>query len=377
MDTTELIELVTDNHKAVVANYEKMQKQLAESEKAIKGVNANVANLEQKMARRGGQGSDGPVNDESWGQTIVNSPEFKAFRDSGARSMQRLEVKAVSTITSAPTLAGSMIPPHVVTEPVTLPKRRMTIRSLLAPGTTTSNSVWFSRQTQRQNMAATVSEAAPKPQSDAHFAQIQTPVQTIAHFMQCSRNALDDAPALQSTIDAELRYGLALVEENQLLLGDGTGVNLLGLIPQATPYWTTPPIVPTLSSGIDTIALAILQSELAFLPANGVVLHPTDWWKLKLQKTTTGEYILGSPNAVTPPSLWGLPVVPTPAIAQGTFLVGSFDLAAQIYDRMAVEILLSTEAGTNFTSNQVTIRGEERVALAVKQPLALIYGSFP
>jgi hypothetical protein len=37
----------------------------------------------------------------------------------------------------------------------------------------------------------------------------------------------------------------------------------------------------------------------------------------------------------------------------------------------------STEAGTNFTSNQVTIRGEERVALAVKQPLALIYGAMP
>src|SRR5438128_12207033 len=197
MQTEELIELVTDNHKAVVESYDKMQKQLAESERAIRGVNANVTNLEQKMARRG-QHDGGPMQDESWGQTIVNSEQFKTFRDNGARGTQRLEVKAVSTITSAPTLAGSMIPPHVVTEPATLPKRRMTIRSLLAPGTTTSNSVWFSRQTQRQSMAATVSEGAPKPQSDAHFAQIQTPVQTIAHFMQCSRNALDDAPALQS-----------------------------------------------------------------------------------------------------------------------------------------------------------------------------------
>src|SRR6266536_2165539 len=158
------------------------------------------------MARRG-QGGDGPMQDESWGATIVNSEQFKSFRENGGRGTQRLEVKAVSTVTTP--VAGGMVPPHVVTEPVTLPKRRMTIRNLLAPGTTTSNSVWFSRQTQRQNMAATVSEAAPKPQSDAHFSQIQTPVVTVAHFMQCSRNALDDAPALQSTIDAELRYGLA------------------------------------------------------------------------------------------------------------------------------------------------------------------------
>jgi HK97 family phage major capsid protein len=80
---------------------------------------------------------------------------------------------------------------------------------------------------------------------------------------------------------------------------------------------------------------------------------------------------------VTPPSLWGLPVIPTPAIAQGFFLCGSFDLAGQLYDRLAVEVLISTEAGTNFTTNQITIRAEERVALAVKQPLALIYGAMP
>jgi HK97 family phage major capsid protein len=375
MQTEDLIQLVTENHAAVVANYEKTQKALAENEKAVKGVNASVTNLEQKIARRG-QGDGGPMQDESWGATIVNSEAFKAFKDGGARRPERLEVKAVSTITSGATLAGSMIPPHVETTTVALPKRRMTIRSLLAPGTTNSNSVWFSRQTQRQNLAATVSEGVPKPQSDAHFSQIQTPVQTVAHFMQCSRNALDDAPALQSTIDAELRYGLALAEENLLLMGDGTGTNLLGLIPQSTPAGA-PPFTPSLVQGIDTLAFATLQAEVAYLPANGLVLHPQDWLKLRLLKTTTGEYILGNPATATVPQLFGLPVVATPAINVGTFLVGSFDLAAQIYDRMAVEVLLSTEAGTNFTSNQVTIRAEERLALAVKQPLGLIYGTFP
>src|SRR5947208_2234672 len=110
MQTEDLIQLVTENHATVVANYEKTQKALAENEKAVKGISANVVNLEQKMARRG-QHDGGPMQDESWGQTIVNSEQFKTFRDNGARGTQRLEVKAVSTITSAPTLAGSMIPP--------------------------------------------------------------------------------------------------------------------------------------------------------------------------------------------------------------------------------------------------------------------------
>ena len=77
------------------------------------------------------------------------------------------------------------------------------------------------------------------------------------------------------------------------------------------------------------------------------------------------------------PSLWSLPVIATAAMTQGSLLVGRFDLAAQIFDRMEIEILLSTEAGTNFTTNQITIRGEERLALAAKQTLALITGSMP
>jgi HK97 family phage major capsid protein len=369
METAELIELVTSNHAAVVANYEKAQKALAE----LPGIKASMVNLEQKMARGGMHVGGGPMNAESWGKTIVESPEFKAFKDGGARGQQRIELKAV-TITTP--IAGGMVAPLIETTPTMLPRRRMTIRNLLAPGVCEGNAVWFSRQTARTVAAATVSEGVLKPQSDAHFSQIQTPVVTVAHFMQASRNALDDAPALQSSIDAELRYGLGLTEEAQLLLGDGTGSNLLGLIPQSTAYFT-PPFTPTLPSGIDTIALALLQSELAFLPANGVVLHPTDWMKLRLLKNTLGEYILGNPAATTAPSLWGLPVIATAAIAQGTFLVGSFDLAAQIFDRMSVEILLSTEAGTNFTTNQITIRGESRLALAVKQPLALITGNMP
>jgi hypothetical protein len=100
MQTEDLIQLVTENHRVVTENYEKSRKALAENEKAIKGVDASVTNLEQKMARRG-QGDVGPMQDESWGQTIVNSPEFKAFREGGARGSARLEVKAVSTIGAA------------------------------------------------------------------------------------------------------------------------------------------------------------------------------------------------------------------------------------------------------------------------------------
>jgi HK97 family phage major capsid protein len=224
-------------------------------------------------------------------------------------------------------------------------------------------------------MGAPVVEASTKPQSDLTFGQIQAPVTTIAHFMLASRQILDDAPALRSIVDSELLYGLGFVEEAQILSGDGTGVNLFGLIPQATAY--SGAFSVTGETAIDRLGLAILQTELANLPATGMVLSNTDWRKIMMTKDSLGRYIVGDPINETTPRLWGLPVVPTNAMATGNFLVGSFYYAAQIFDRLDKVVLVSTEDSDNFRKNLVTLLAEERLALAVKQPLALTYGAFP
>jgi HK97 family phage major capsid protein len=374
MDTEQLIEMMTKNHQAVVERFETTQKALAENQKALAGTIANVADLQQKLAR-GRMSGGGPEIEPTWGQQIVESPEFKAFKDGGARNQVRLEVKAV-TIGSGATQAGGMIAPMIVTEPNMLPRRRLRIRDLLAPGQTISNSVWYTQQTARTNAASTVSESGPKPQSGMTFQQKQNPVVTIATYVQAARQALDDAPALQSVIDNELRYFLGLTEETELLTADGTNGHLTGLIPQSTAY-AAPYTFGAGETGIDRLALATLQAEQQNLPASGFILNPLDWRKMKLLKNTLGEYILGDPSTVGPPTLWGLPVVTTNAMFAGQFLAGSFGMAAQIFDRMAVEILISTEHNVNFTTNEISIRAEERLAMVVKEPLALILGSLP
>ncbi|MDR0258514.1 MAG: phage major capsid protein, partial [Comamonas sp.] len=125
---------------------------------------------------------------------------------------------------------------------------------------------------------------------------------------------------------------------------------------------------------IDRIRLAILQAILAEFPASGVVLHPSDWAAIELTKDDQGRYLIGRPQDGTPPRLWNLPVVETTAIVQNTFLTGAFSLGAQIFDRMAVEILISTENDKDFENNMVTIRAEERLALAMYRPEAFVTG---
>ncbi len=60
---------------------------------------------------------------------------------------------------------------------------------------------------------------------------------------------------------------------------------------------------------------------------------------------------------------------------QGKFLIGAFRDAAQIFDRMDAEVLVSSEDRDNFVRNMLTIRAEERLAFIVKRPQAFVYGT--
>ena len=117
-----------------------------------------------------------------------------------------------------------------------------------------------------------------------------------------------------------------------------------------------------------------LQVALAEYPANGTVLNPIDWAYIEMLKDGEGRYLIGNPQGTISPSLWGLPVVATQAMGVDKFLTGAFDLAAQIFDRQDATVEVSTEDQDNFVKNKVTIRAEERLALAIYRPEALVYG---
>lgn len=335
---------------------------------------ARMIDVEQKLARRGGSG-DGPAA-KSIGAQFTDSDDFKAMisRKGGTA---RMNVKAVTSITSATTGTGGVgdaIRPERLPYIVTPGLRTFTIRDLLMPGRTASNAIEYVRETGFQNSAAPVAELAQKPQSDLAFDLVSTPVRTIAHFLHASKQVLDDIPLLQSYIDGRARYGLALVEEAQLLAGDGTGQNLLGIIPQAAVYDYANRSLAG-DTKVDRIRRAILQVRLALYRATAVVMSPSEWAEIETLKDADGRYIIGDPRGVVEKRLWGLPVVDSDAIADGKFLVGAFNMGAQVFDREDANVQVSTEDRDNFIKNAVTIRAEERLALAVTRPESFVYGN--
>jgi HK97 family phage major capsid protein len=331
----------------------------------LNGLQAELREVEQKQAARAAE----PQRVKSYGEQIVESDLYKNLMAKGGRGTISMDLKQVTS-----TAAGGLIRPLYETDIVALPQRRFTIRDLLPVIPIATSSVDYPKQASRTNNAATVAEAAAKPYSDYAWTNATAPVRVIAHLAKLTRQAMDDAPRLVGEVDAEMRYGLGLVEEAQILNGNGTGQNLSGIMTQATAY--VAPFVISGATSLDMLRLAMLQAAMALYPADGIVLSQLDWARIQLQKTTDGAYLFANPQGTVEARLWGLPVVDTPAMPVDAFLVGAFRFGATLYDRMGVEILISTENADDFEKNLATMRAEERIALAVKRPGSFIVGDF-
>ncbi len=341
---------------------------LREAEKTLK---AAIGELEQHVAQMPLANAKHIV--ETVGQQVISAEALKTFSAS-VEGGKRVSIPVNAALISSGVAEG-VVEPQRLPGIDTAPRQRLFIRDLIAPGRTSSPAIFWVQQTGFTNKAAVVAENTTKPYSDIAFATKITPVTTIAHMFKASKQILDDFAQLQSTVDAEMRYGLKYVEEQEILFGDGTGVHLHGIVPQASAFSAEFRVEQ--QNGIDDLRLAMLQAQLARFPASGHVLHFIDWAKIELTKDTLGRYILANPSGLTGPTLWGLPVVATEAAAfNGKFLTGAFNAGAQIFDREDANVVISTENADDFEKNMISIRCEERLALAVKRPEAFIYGSF-
>ena len=349
---------------------------------------------------------------KSIGQMFVESTEFKALQGgrNGANmpapwqvkaSLTGMQVKDIYTATPTGTMGrgadaqfGSIQRDPMVTPPM----RTKRVRDLFPSRTTTAAVIEYFRQlgftsvaNGGTNSASTVAERLGnnsnfglKPQSSFAFVGEQAPVRTLAHWEAAHRNVLADEPQLRSIIDHELMYGLRLLEDNQILNGDGSGENLLGVLntPGIQSYaWSSGSTTPVPDTKADSIRRAATLAFLAYYEPTGVVLHPQDWEDIELTKDNNGQYLIAVSVAVGgEPRVWRMPVVDTPAMPQGTALIGAFGTGAQLYDREQASIRISEQHSDFFVRNAIVVLAEQRLALAVKRPEAFVtidFDGFP
>lgn len=317
----------------------------------------------------------------SMGEQFVAAPEYSFFKDGRHRTQSSWRSPSVeldprwgspmaATLTEDPASGGAVIVPQYLPGILPLGFRRLVVADLMASGTTDSNLISYMVETVFTNAAAPVLEGGVKPESTLTFAAVQEAVRKIAHWLPVTEEMLEDAPQIRSYIDARLRLGVQIEEEDQLLNGTGVAPELLGILrrPGLTP--------DKVRTDPETNADALLKQMFAIQAASlympdGIVMHPSNWATTVLTKTTTGEYLAGGPfAAVQTPTLWGLPVAVTPAIAATTAFVGAFKQASQVFRKGGIRVEASNSHADFFIKNLVAIRAEERLALAVYRPAA-------
>lgn len=258
-------------------------------------------------------------------------------------------------------------------------RRRLTVEDLLGVETISGAAITYFVEGALEGDFTTVAEGGQKPQ--LHYANptaVTEALSKIAGFIKESDELLEDLPFLASAINGRLLYQLALTAENQLLSGNGTGTNVRGILNRSG--------IQTEASAdntdnADAIFRAITKTATGSgLDADGIVINPVDYQALRLAKDGNKQYYgggffagqYGNGGITEQPPLWGMRTVVTPAIAQGTVLVGSFAQAATAIVKGGVRVEATNSNEDDFENNRITVRAERRLALAVRVPAGFV-----
>jgi HK97 family phage major capsid protein len=319
------------------------------------------------------------------GQEFTQSEEFKKWLADvapGGGSIAegvKIHSPAVDTkalVLSGATSGGALVRREYGPWPIDLPLRPLTIRDVISIGRTGSNLIEYVRVTALTRAAAVVPEAtgtsgggytaAAKPEAGMTLQVVQEGVKTIAVWMPITRQILSDAPQLESMIDNFLNSDLELELEEQIISGTGgtefTGLeNTSGLTPQA---FATDMLTTTRKARTAAMVTGRARST-------GYLMNPYDWESLDLTKDAENRYYFGGPLSLGTKMLWGLPVIESEVIPQGTAYTGDLR-QMMLWDRERPTTRVTDSHSDFFTHNLIAILTELRAAFGVLRPAAIV-----
>lgn len=376
----------TDDEKKQYADFERGLSDVGKRIDKEKGDKGFFSELDAIMSGGRQTSKDGRIiisradTIKTFGQRYIESEAFgwlakeKANRPqtwtSPSVEIPREALARFAALTEDPASGGALVVPDYQRTIIPGAIQSIVVADLLAPGTTTSNSVPTMVEKSFTNAAAPVLEGAAKPESALTFELANEPVRKIAHWIPASEELLEDAPATSSYIDSRLRYGVLRREDQQLLFGTGVAPELLGILARPGLALDVVRTDPQTNADAILIQIVLLESSTG-LPVSGIVMNPLAFGAIAGLKATDGTYIGNGPFAsFQTPTLWGRPVALTDQITPTTALVGAFRTGGQVFRHGGVRMATTNAHADFFTKNLVAIRAEERLALAVYRPAA-------
>jgi HK97 family phage major capsid protein len=280
------------------------------------------------------------------------------------------DLKIVGTMLVS-TNTTNAIPQDWQSEILKSPYRAVRMRSLIPVAPTSSDTVRYIVKSGKEGAVATRAEGAIKGQIDWNYAAQDAVVRSIAGFLVISKEMLSDMPYLTSELSMDLPEELRDVEDTQILTGDNQSPNLNGLLTAAGTFDGAGLYVAT-PNEYDVLVAAVTQITLLNYRPTAILLNPTDYSQLMLTRASHYNFV---PQADLM-QVMGVPIISNTAMTAGSFLVGDFVRGAKLHEREGVRVEFFEQDSTNVRYNLVTVRVEERVALAVKHPTAFVTGAF-
>ncbi|WP_461004826.1 phage major capsid protein, partial [Terrabacter terrigena] len=368
-------DLTKDEQAQVEAKFAEIR-ELDERIKAAEGSDALMAQL---AGLGGGQADDEKDGDEvsakSLGEFFAKSIGQEGLtRLKGVRgtSLSTAEFKANTDPQLTPSAFGPVL--TQVDRTVVPAFRRATVSDLLGVGNigAGSNAITYFVEGAAEGNFATVAEGGQKPQLHIADPVAKTDAaKKIAGWWDTADEMIEDLDFWVSEINNRGLYLLSLVEESQVLNGDGTGSNVLGLLNRSGIQTETQ--AATGDSAQDAIFRAMTKVQTATgLQADAIIINPADYQALRLSKDGNGQYygggffsgLYGVGGVEFQPPVWGLKTVVSAAVAPKTVVVGALKASTTLYRKGGVRVESTNSDASKFTKDIVTTRIEERIALA-------------
>jgi len=233
-------------------------------------------------------------------------------------------------------------------------------------GTVDSASVVGYIQTTDTDNAAFVAEVNAATDSAFVWTPVTDEVEDVQTWIPASRNLLSDESQMQSTITGMLAKRLQKVVSNKILNGSGTTPIIWGVFIRTGFQTQAKGADPT----FDAIHKAMTKVRVTGdAEPNLAVFHPNDWEEIRLTRTVDGVYILGNPTEAGPMRIWGLPVITSTGMTEGTG--GVVDTSyTTIFENGGLTVEVSTEHSTYFTERKMAISLVRRLAAFHYRPSA-------
>ena len=336
------------------------------------------------------------------GEAIVNFPAFKAWREQiapeGKEMVASYEFGRSPTIplkdvglgdlsfkdlvmTVPGTAGGALVRRDYGPWPVELPLRQPSIRDVITILQTGSNLIEYVRVNSLTRAAKIVPEAtsptddnALKPKASIALEVVQTGVKTIAVIMQATRTILSDVPYLRSLMTNFMRTDIDLALEEEIVAGPGGANHFTGL--ENTPNITPQPFVADAEDTTGGLLTTTRKARTAAMVkgrarSTGFLLNPYDWETIDLARGAQGQFYFGGPMAMGTKMLWGLPVIESEVIPQGTGYTGDLKQLV-VWDRQDPTMYMTDSNRDHFERNIIDILYEGRWAFGVLRPPAVV-----